>query len=161
MFAEFLYALLFAIIWALLALVGGGLPLLGIAWVITRLTALTPAESCLFAFAHIGVLLYLLQAYLPLRWFRLWRPVLWLSIFSLTTALLEGSLLHNWTDLTMFQATLVASGVNLLFAYAVFYSLLGSVPAFLRGTFLEDMIEDMEDEEIVSPPPEPRRKRRR
>ncbi len=161
MLTEFLYSLLITIIWMLIALIIGGLPLLGIAWGITRLTALTLAESCLFAFVHIAVLLSLLQNYLQLKWFELWRPVFWLSIFSLIGTALEGSLLHNLTDLTMFQATLVASGINLLFAYTVFHSALGSVPSFLRGTFFEDMIDDMEDEEVVSPPRRPRRKRRR
>ncbi|MCP4536068.1 MAG: hypothetical protein GY832_02880 [Chloroflexi bacterium] len=161
MIAEFFYSLLITIAWTLIALLIVGLPLLGISWGITRLTVLTLAESCLFAFINIAVLLHLLQTYLALKWFELWRPVLWLSIFSLIVAIFEGSLLHNRTDLTIFQATIVANGVNLLFAYTVFHSSLGSIPAFLRDTFFEDMIDDMDDVEIVSPPPRSHRKRKR
>ncbi len=163
MLTEFLYSILIVIVWTLAALVAVGLPLMGITWAITRWMALTLAESCLFAFVHIAVLLSLLQNYLALAWSEFWRPALWTCILSLIGTLVEGSLLHTWTDLTLFQATLVASGVNLLFAYIAFHSVLGSVPSFLRNTFFEDMIDDMEmeGEEIVSPPPKPRRKRRR
>jgi hypothetical protein len=64
------------------------------------------------------------------------------------------------TDLTMFQAVLFVTGANLLVAYVFTHSLTGSIPPFLRGTVIEDLMEEELEEEVNLRPP-PRRPHRR
>lgn len=151
--------LFLAVVWAVASL-GVLLPLLGIAWVAARLTDLTLAQAGLVTFGHTIALVYLLQTYLARRGFGLWFFTLWISILSLTIITLEGLLLHSLTDLTMFQAVIFVTGANLLVAYVFTHSLTGSIPPFLRGTVIEDLMEEELEEEVNLRPP-PRRPHRR
>lgn len=147
------------------------LPVLGMTWVVARLTDLRLAEACLIAFLHTSAVIYLLQTYLASKGFGLWVSMLWISAVSLTITTTESLLLHNLSDLTVFQAILTASGSNLLVAYIVSHSMTGSIPSFLRQTVVQDMMDnirddDMNDDDMVDyieqePPPPTRRKRSR
>jgi len=114
-------------------------PFLGLAWLMVRWTDLTMIQACIAVFAHLGVVYYLLKVYLRIKgWeFRWWGLVL--ASFSLALVSLEGYGLHNWTDLTLFQAILVISGPHLITAYLTVDAMLGSVPTFLRDTALGEM----------------------
>lgn len=144
------------------------LPVLGMAWVVTRLTELAPAEAVLVAFVNTAALVYLLQTYLAGSGLRLLYLALPLSAIALVVVTLEGLLVHNLTDLTMVQSTLVASGSSLLIAYMFGYSVTGSVPSFLRQTFVQDMMDDAAGDQVEyvdqeMPPPArkaPRKQRR-
>lgn len=147
MVRNFLFAIPIALIWAISSFMILA-PFLGIAWVVTQLTVLTLPQSCLISFAHFALVVFLLRVYLSTSGFDLWSGGVSLSIFSLATVLLEGLVLRSWTDLTLFQAVLITSGPHLLTAYIVIYSVLGKIPAFLRGTVLEDMWADIPVEEF-------------
>lgn len=122
-------------------------PYMLLSWLLARWTDLTILQGCIIAFLHLGVVYYLLKVYFSLggaelRW---WGLVL--AAFSLVLVTLAGYALRNWTDLTLFQAILAISGVHLLTAYLSVYSMLGSIPAFLRNSILEEMLYDLSPED--------------
>jgi hypothetical protein len=167
MISTSLLALMMGAIWTIgsLAVL---LPVLGMAWVVARLTDLALAETCLITFLHSTVLVYLLQTYFARSGFSLWFSMLPVSAVSLVVATLEGLLLHNLTDLTLFQAILVTSGASLLIAYMLGHSITGSIPSFLRETIVQDIIDgSMSDDDMSDyidqevPTPTPRKKPRK
>ncbi|MCX7681517.1 MAG: hypothetical protein N2508_06090 [Anaerolineae bacterium] len=143
------------LVWALASLVVL-LPLLGMAWLLTRVVGLTIAEALLIVAIHTAALIYLLQNYTAETGISALFLSLWLAILSLAIAVLEGLLLRWLLGLTMFHAILTTSVAQLLTAYLFMFALTGNVPAFLRGAFLESFDEGHGEE---SPPP--RRFRRR
>lgn len=142
----FFITMLLALVWAIGTLFML-IPYILLSWLMARWTDLTILQGCIAVFLHLGMIFYLLKVYfdignLVLRW---WGSIL--TAFSLTLVTLGGYLLRNWTDLTLFQAILAISGPHLLTAYLAFYSMLGSVPAFLRNSVLEEMWYDLMPED--------------
>jgi hypothetical protein len=165
MISSFILMPLIAVFW-----IAGSLavlfPVFGMAWIVAHLTDLTLAEACFIAFFQFAILVYLLQTYFARRGLGNWYSALIISATSLTITTLEGLLLRNLTDLTLFQAVLIASGAGMLVAYMVSHSMMGSVPTFLRDIFFQDMMDDaLGDIELdmppSPPPPRPRRRKRK
>lgn len=160
MISRLTLALVIGAIWAVASL-AVLLPVLGLAWVATHLTDLTLAEAALLAFLHSATLVYLLQTYFAVSGPSLWFITLLFCVISLAIAMLEGLLVQKLTDLTFFQATLIASGASQSIAYMLAHSATGDIPSFLRGTILQDMMDDEEVDYIDQPPPRKRPPRNR
>ncbi len=137
--------LILTIVWTVMA-VGTWAPVLGVAWVIQRLTSLTFPEAGLITFAYVSILTYLIQNYFGGSRIG-WRiSVFSLSMSGLVMLMLESALLHRWLGWSMFHTTLLVGGANLLTAYLFAYSIAGDIPAFLRGITMNSWLADMEIE---------------
>ncbi len=149
--------LFISLLWSLFALVVL-LPLLGIAWAIAALTDLSLAQACLVTFSQSFILIYLSYSYISNNAPVAWIVTLWFTCITLPVAILEAHLIHRFLDLSLFYATLAASGSQLVVAYLFVHETMSDIPEPFRGILFEEWYED---DEIPSPPPKSRRRRKK